>query len=256
MGAAGPPPAGILLATRGSVNVTVEAPASPVPPPADSAGLASYLQRVRLLPALGGAEERGLVARVQRLGDQTAARRLVTGHLASVVRIARQYEHLHPNLLELIQEGNLALVRAVRRYDPHRSGSFSTYVGAWIRTCVGRFVLSRQRSRLQRPTRPAAIDQRASGLSHDDDPLLPFEQNAFLARLSTLLPRFTETLPARERRILSDRVLSDSPRTLSQQARELGITAERVRQIELSLIGRLRQELLSSRASWASARNC
>jgi RNA polymerase sigma factor (sigma-70 family) len=219
------------------------------PGTADSAGLAGYLRKVRQVPPLEPFEERLLAARVRRLGDRSAARRLVTGHLGTVVRIARLYRRFHPSYLELIQEGNLALVRAVWRYDPDRSGRFSTYVGAWIRTCISRFV--------QRPADRAALDRRAdASLSFDEGPFLAFEESALLTRLSSLLPRFTEGLPVREVGILRDRVLRDPPRTLADQAREMGITAERVRQIELSLVARLRELVLASGASWTDARGC
>ena len=248
----------------------------------ESDGLAGYLAKVRRLTPLDALEERRLASQA-RLGDSAAARRLVTAHLGTVVRIAAQYRHFHPSYLELIQEGNLALVRAVRRYDPDASGRFSTYVGAWIRTCIARFVLTslgldregrgasvmapsaferllaemRERSAQEgSPDRSASEQRAAAAVPFDESPFLAFEESALLNRLTTFLPRFAEGLPLREVGILRGRVLRDPPRTLADQARELGITAERVRQIEVSLVGRLRKHLLADGASWTDAQDC
>jgi RNA polymerase sigma factor (sigma-70 family) len=247
----------------------------------ESDGLAGYLAKVSHLAPLEAVEERRLAFQA-RMGDGAAARRLVISHLGTVVRIAAQYRHFHPSYLELIQEGNLALLRAVRRYDPDASGRFSTYVGAWIRTCIARFVLANQGldregrgtavlapSALQRllaeinegsaEARRAdrsALQEYAAALPFDESPFLAFEESALLNRLAAFLPLFAEGLPRREVGILRDRVLRDPPRTLADHARELGITAERVRQIEVSLVARLRELLLAAGASWTDARAC
>ena len=102
----------------------------------------TYLARVRQHPKLTPAEEARLVHRLRATGDRAAARALVTAHLALVVSIARGFRRLHPNLLELVQEGNLALIRAVHRYDPARRVTLAAYVASWVRTYIGRFVLA------------------------------------------------------------------------------------------------------------------
>jgi RNA polymerase sigma factor (sigma-70 family) len=224
------------------VNSSVEARTTVTRPRGpDATGLGGYLDRVRRVRRLDAVEERGLATRVRRMRDGAAARRLVTSHLRTVIRIAWQYRRLHPSYLELIQEGNLALVRAVWCYDPERSGPLSSYAGAWIRTCIARFVLARHR-RAERGRPPV---ERPAPTAVDDRPFLAFEETAFLDRLAAVLPRFTADLPRREVGILRDRMLRDPPRTLAAQGRELGITAERVRQIERSLLARLRDVLLA-----------
>ena len=107
-----------------------------------SSSLVTYLARVRQYSKLSAADEARLVGRLRTTGDRAAARALVTANLAHVVTIARGFRRLHPNLLELIQEGNLALIRAVHRYDPARRVTLSAYVAAWVRTYIGRFVLA------------------------------------------------------------------------------------------------------------------
>jgi RNA polymerase sigma factor (sigma-70 family) len=238
---------GIVLASVMRVITSVVTRSARLSRRPDSAGLTDYLAKVRKVRPLGPEEERGLARRVCRMRDRAAARRLVTGHLGKVVRIAWQYRRRHPSLLELIQEGNLALVRAIWRYDPERSGRLSTYVGAWIRTCIARFVAEGHE---RRAAAGAAAERARAAVAVDEGPLLALEESALRGRLTALLPGFAERLPQREVGILRDRVLRDPPRTLAEQARELGITAERVRQIEVSLVDRLRALLLSTERSW------
>jgi RNA polymerase sigma factor (sigma-70 family) len=238
--------AGIVLASMTGVITSVVTRPGRVAPRADSNGLSDYLARVRQVRPLGPDEEHGLARRVCRTRDRAAASRLVTAHLGKVVRIAWQYRRRHPSLLELIQEGNLALVRAIWRYDPERSGRLSTYVGAWIRTCIARFVADGHQ---RRAAAGAAAERARAAAAVDEGPLLALEKSALRRRLTALLPAFAERLPRREVGILRDRVLRDPPRTLAEQARELGITAERVRQIEVSLLDRLRALLLSTERS-------
>jgi RNA polymerase sigma factor (sigma-70 family) len=107
-----------------------------------SSTLLTYLARVRRYPKLSPGEEARLVQRLRATGDRAAARALVTAHLGQVVSIARGFRRLHPNLLELVQEGNLALIRAVHRYDPARRVTLAAYVASWVRTYIGRFVLA------------------------------------------------------------------------------------------------------------------
>jgi len=81
-------------------------------------------------------EEREIAERIRTHKDKKAEEKLVTANLRFVIRIARQYCRWEPNLLDLIQEGNLGLVRAARKYDPKRGTRFSTYAAFWIRAYV------------------------------------------------------------------------------------------------------------------------
>jgi RNA polymerase sigma-32 factor len=81
-------------------------------------------------------EERELALRWQRLGDRDALARMVESHLGLVVRIAGEFRHSGPALDDLIQEGNLGLTIAARRFDPTRQTRLATYATYWIRACM------------------------------------------------------------------------------------------------------------------------
>ncbi len=78
-------------------------------------------------------------------GDLDAARRLVTSNLRLVVKIAHEYRRAHRNLLDLIQEGNVGLMAAVKKYDPYRGVKLSSYAAWWIRAYILKFILANWR---------------------------------------------------------------------------------------------------------------
>jgi RNA polymerase sigma-32 factor len=87
-------------------------------------------------------EEVELAARVKEHEDEQAADKLVTSNLRLVVKIAMGYHrYWTENLLDLIQEGNLGLMQAVRKYDPHRGIKFSYYASFWIKAFILKFVM-------------------------------------------------------------------------------------------------------------------
>lgn len=94
--------------------------------------LERYLKEIAQVPPLAVAEERRLVRRVAR-GDPDARRRLISANLRLVVAIASRYAHYGIPLCDLIQEGNLGLIKAAERYDRHRGTRFGTYAAYWIR---------------------------------------------------------------------------------------------------------------------------
>lgn len=99
---------------------------------ADSATLHAYLQEIARFPPLDSAQEWRLAERV-RARDEDALARLVEPHLGVVVRYARRYRHMGVPLLELVHDGNLALIDAARRFEPARHGRFAAYSLWWIR---------------------------------------------------------------------------------------------------------------------------
>jgi len=169
-----------------------------------------------------------------------AARALVNAHLPLVVKIAREFRHLHGNRLELIQEGNLALTRAVHRYDPERCGSLTAYVASWVRTYLERFVVAD----LARLEDADGIDvEIADDETAASGPDLLMEEQQDRARLAAVLPAFEQRLTPREREVFRARLVSDEPSTLSRTGLELGLSAERIRQIERDLTERLRAQV-------------
>jgi RNA polymerase sigma-32 factor len=103
--------------------------------------LGYYLKEVRRYPLLTAEEEREYAVRYQETGDKEAAERLVTANLRLVIKIAFQYHRQWANVLDLIQEGNVGLVEALKRYDPYREVRFSSYAQYWIRAMILRFIL-------------------------------------------------------------------------------------------------------------------
>jgi RNA polymerase sigma-32 factor len=100
-----------------------------------SAALDRYIQQVRAIPKLSREDEHDLALRA-RDGDQDAADRLVEANLRYVVAIGLQYRRYGVKLGDLIAEGSVGLVTAVRKFDPHRGTRFVTYAGYWIRAFV------------------------------------------------------------------------------------------------------------------------
>ena len=100
-----------------------------------SASLDRYIQQVRAIPKLSREDEHELALRA-REGDQDAADRLVEANLRYVVAIGLQYRRYGVTLGDLIAEGSVGLVTAVRKFDPHRGTRFVTYAGYWIRAFV------------------------------------------------------------------------------------------------------------------------
>jgi len=264
--------------------------------------LGFYLKEVRRYPLLTAEEEREYAVRYQESGDKEAAERLVTANLRLVIKIAFQYHRQWANVLDLIQEGNVGLVEALKRFDPYREVRFSSYAQYWIRAMILRFLLDnytmvklggsragrklffqlqKERDRLIAqgvdPTPKLlgerlgvsekevhAVDQhlRAPALSFDapmgddgdgrslaevvaePDTTSPEEAAArqeFGARVNASLAEFEATLrDDRERLIWTKRLRSDDRSSLSMLGAELGVSKERVRQLEARIKGRLK----------------
>lgn len=99
--------------------------------------LDSYLREIATLPLLTPAEERRLARRIAR-GDEAARRQLVSANLRLVVKLARPYAAYGQPLCDLIQEGNLGLIKAAERFDWQRGTRFGTYAAYWIREAITR----------------------------------------------------------------------------------------------------------------------
>jgi RNA polymerase sigma-32 factor len=107
--------------------------------------LQRYLSEARRYPLLDPTEEHDLAVRWREQGDRAAAARLVTANLRLVVMIARQYQQAFKNLLDLVQEGNIGLMEAVKNFDPYRGVRFPSYAIWWIRAYIIRYVMNNWR---------------------------------------------------------------------------------------------------------------
>jgi RNA polymerase primary sigma factor len=258
------------------------------------ANLARYLREISRIPLLSRAEELELTRRA-RAGDPAAKQRLIEANLRLVVQVARRYLNRGLPLADLIEEGNLGLMRAVEKFEPERGVRFSTYATWWIRHAIvralanqarmirlpvhvemmlGRYAREHQRLTqvLGRPPSPAELGQ-ALGLSEEqvreldelrqppvslDAPVNEQGRVADLvadpaadpseAALSALfrqradLVSVLDDLTENERLVVRRRFGLDGedPETLEAIGRRLGLTRERVRQIQASALRKLR----------------
>jgi RNA polymerase sigma-32 factor len=104
-------------------------------------GLARYLEEIRRFPMLEPGEEYMLAKRWQEHADSDAAQKLVTSHLRLVARIAMGYRGYGLPIGEVISEGNVGLMQAVKRFDPDRGFRLATYAMWWIRASIQEYIL-------------------------------------------------------------------------------------------------------------------
>ena len=107
--------------------------------------LRAYMAEVSRHPVLSREEEHELAVRFQQTGDVDAAYRLVASNLRLVVKIAHEYRRTAFQLLDLVQEGNLGLMQAVKKYDPWKGVKLSSYAAWWIRAYIIRFLMENWR---------------------------------------------------------------------------------------------------------------
>ncbi len=112
-----------------------------LPVPSGEGNLARYLQEIRKFPMLQPEEEYMLAKRWREHGDTEAAHRLVTSHLRLVAKIAMGYRGYGLPLSELISEGNVGMMQAVKRFDPDRGFRLATYAMWWIRAAIQEYIL-------------------------------------------------------------------------------------------------------------------
>jgi RNA polymerase sigma-32 factor len=265
-------------------------------------GLRAYLGSIQRYPTLDREQEVALARRYRAAGDAAAGHALVTANLRFVVTIASGFRGYGFRLADLVEEGNLGLLEAVRRFDPERGLRFMTYATYWVRAFILAYVLKswslvgvgtgplqsklffrlqRERARVVASGSSAAdadrelattfgttedrirdmqgrLDGRdqsldaqvfrdgaitALDLLADEQPSA--EVGLARAELDQLvrerLGRVMRSLDPRETYIAQSRLLADEPRTLAAVGDVLGLSRERVRQIEVRLKAKLRR---------------
>ena len=132
---------GLVLKTNGEIDVDATVPKSL---PTDDA-VRMYLKEIGKVPLLTGAEERELAIRMEQ-GDEEAKKKLCESNLRLVVSIAKRYLNRGLSFLDLIQEGNLGLIKAVDKFDYTKGYKFSTYATLWIRQAITRSIADQART--------------------------------------------------------------------------------------------------------------
>jgi RNA polymerase primary sigma factor len=255
-----------------------------------------YLSQIRKTRLLSPEEERALAIRVEQ-GDEEARRRMIESNLRLVVRIAKRYVQRGLAFLDLIEEGNLGLIRAVERFRADRNTRFSTYATWWIRQSIERALVNQANTvripvhisdEIARISRIASAIRKSEGREPDAERLaremdrqpeyirrlLGFARRSFSLdqplgegadyslqdtledtdvqdpaevvleedRLA-LLRDWLGQLRDRDREILSLRygLYGGDPLTLEEIGRLKGVTRERIRQLEMSALLKLRR---------------
>ncbi|MGL6025527.1 MAG: RNA polymerase sigma factor RpoS [Vibrio sp.] len=258
-----------------------------------------YLSEIGFSPLLT-AEEEVLYARRALRGDEAARNRMIESNLRLVVKISRRYSNRGLALLDLIEEGNLGLIRAVEKFDPERGFRFSTYATWWIRQTIERALMNQTRTirlpihvvkelniylrtarelsqrldheptaedialELNKPvddvTKMLRLNERISSVdipiggdgdkalldilpdSHTADPEFSTQDDDIRESLLNWL----DELNPKQKEVLARRfgLLGYEPSTLEEVGREINLTRERVRQIQVEGLRRLREILV------------
>ena len=258
-----------------------------------------YLGEIGFSPLLT-AEEEVLYARRALRGDEAARKRMIESNLRLVVKISRRYSNRGLALLDLIEEGNLGLIRAVEKFDPERGFRFSTYATWWIRQTIERALMNQTRTirlpihvvkelniylrtarelsqkldheptaeeiatKLDKPVSDVSkmlrLNERVSSV---DTPIGGDGEKALLdiipdvnnsdpevstqdSDIKTSLIYWLDELNPKQKEVLARRfgLLGYEPSTLEEVGREISLTRERVRQIQVEGLRRLREILI------------
>ena len=276
-----------------------------LPIPSAVGSLEGYIQAVNRFPMLTHEEELELATRFRRDNDLEAARQLIVSHLRLVVSVARGYAGYGLPQADLIQEGNIGLMKAVKRFDPELRVRLVSFALHWIRAEMHEYIMRnwrlvkiattkaqrklffnlrslKQGSESLKPQEASLIAQQLNvstsdvlemearfngheialdpGVNDEDDSYTPIaylasaaddEPSSMLERKqqetlkNTGLSQALASLDERSRRIIEARWLhEDASATLHELADELGVSAERIRQIEQKALAKMQAALL------------
>ncbi len=282
-----------------------------LPIPSASGSLDSYIQTVNRFPILSQQEETDLARRLRDHEDLDAARQLIVSHLRVVVSVARGYLGYGLQQADLIQEGNIGLMKAVKRFDPERGVRLVSFAVHWIRAEMHEFILRNWRlvkiatTKAQRKlffnlrsmkaglntlsqdevkamaatlgVKPAEVVEMETRLGGQDVALEPLNDDgeesyapiAYLADANAEPGRVLEhaqeeqqrsegltnalaSLDPRSRRIIETRWLKEKDQaTLHDLAAEFGVSAERIRQIEVKAMQKMRSHMSAAAGAHA-----
>src|SRR5512133_1194491 len=192
-------------------------------------------------------EEEHRLAIAARGGDEDARQQLVQRSLGFVVAFARKLRLGAVRLDDVIQEGNLGLIRALETFDPHAGTRFSTYAVWWVRAYIGRYVKEARSIVRPRGGTLAAADLSLDSAIDDDDgashldrveddrpgPEDSFMTNETAREVRDVLAGLKDQVGGLGWDIIHSRIQHDTPITLEEVGRRWGLSRERVRQVEI-----------------------
>jgi len=210
-------------------------------------GLSQYLRRLGDHPQLTREQEYELSRRAKK-GDEEARRILAVSNLAFVVAIAKKFANRGARLDDLIQEGNVGLMKAIEHFDPKKNVRFATYAVWWIRAYITRYLKdNRSQVRGGEAERQSMVDFSLDAAIDDESESTYIErledpdagpQQQYIAQekdteVQEALARVRKRIGDLGWAILQERLTQDKPRTLEELGQRWGVSRERVRQVEL-----------------------
>src|SRR5215216_2145206 len=213
-------------------------------PSLDEGSLDQYLREISKYPLIPQEEEVTLAQRI-RTGDPEALDKLVRSNLRFVVSVAKKYQNQGVSLADLINEGNLGLIRAAHKFDETKGIKFISYAVWWIRQAILQ-ALAEQSRIVRVPLNRAGtlhrIGKRANALLQELGRDATHAEQTFEKALTESIEEALSHLKERESKILRLYFGLDGsePMTLEEIGALLGITRERVRQIKEKALSRLR----------------
>jgi RNA polymerase primary sigma factor len=260
--------------------------------------LLQYLKEINRVPLLTAVEERELATRVREKNDPAAREQMIRANLRLVVNIARSYLNRGLTFMDLVEEGNLGLLRAVEGFEPEQGYRFSTYASWWIKQAIRRSLINKVKTiripaymveliakaksaeeelkgklnrpptieeiakKMKLPRQKIAMMRRAASTGAQtqsqgnettlslsellEDERTPEPEAAlFNEQQKQTIHRLLDSIDEREATVLRMRygLGGAEPRTLKEIGEVLGLTRERVRQIENEAINKLKAEM-------------
>jgi RNA polymerase sigma-32 factor len=213
-----------------------------------------YIKLMADNPPLSAADEFQLAVSLKTTQDTTAAQKLIVSNLRLVVFVARNYKYYTGQLMDLVQEGTVGLMKAVRRFDPYKGLRLATYAVPWIKAEIQRF-LEKSKKHLEQSDRTytentndhgyASLyleadgptdELNASEWTNEQSPekTLEYKQHAMA------LERHLSTLDPTLKSIIEKRFYTEPPLTLKAIANDLNISTSRVQQLEQRALEKLK----------------
>ncbi len=209
--------------------------------------IATYIRQMPVHRQLTREEEYELSRRIKK-GDESARQQLATANLPFVVAIAKKYARGGSRLDDLVQEGNVGLMKAIEHFDAKKNVRFATYAVWWIRAYITRYLKDNRSQVRGGEAERGAMSDFSLDVAIDDDGETtwverledtgPGPQDVYLRQetsveVSEALQRVRKRIGEMGWDILQERLTQDQPRTLEELGRRWGVSRERVRQVEL-----------------------